>query len=61
MPFTQTEIDQAWRTTSAFHNTTPEELGIQAPLLGTVRMRCPADGSACHELDCQRNGCQGGS
>lgn len=27
---------------------------------GALGMKCPADGTSCFDLDCQRQGCQGG-
>lgn len=36
MPFTQQEIDEVWRVSCAFHGTTPEALGIEAPKIATI-------------------------
>lgn len=43
MPFTQAEIDEVWRVNCALHGTTPEELGIQAPKLGSLPTIPPSE------------------
>lgn len=63
MPFTQAEIVGMFEAVARVHGVDSVSWleRIRPPLIGSVRMRCPVDGSACHDLFCQRNGCQGDS